>query len=318
MNYPPDSQSTCSIVENPPGDAFNLHNCAAYERWKDRKIADFQKFSSRFPLPLDDLTAPPAGQLSAIIKACASANMAIYELAAGAAGHSELKPALKAFSNALGLARMEDHRSADDGGIVAIEVTDRPKARGYIPYTPRRLSWHTDGYYNDPATPVRAFLLHCVRAAPSGGANQLLDPDFAYIALRDENPACIEALMHPQAMTIPANDEGGGKIRPARTGPVFMVDPHTGALHMRYTTRTRSIIWRDDKDTRMAVDFLSQLLDASNPYVLTLALQPGQGIICNNVLHNRASFENPGDSTARLLYRIRYFDPVSTPTTRKA
>jgi hypothetical protein len=40
-------------------------------------------------------------------------------------------------------------------------------------------------------------LLHCVRPAASGGVNRLLDPELAYIALRDAVPALVRALMQP-------------------------------------------------------------------------------------------------------------------------
>ena len=47
-------------------------------------------------------------------------------------------------------------------------------------------------------------LLHCTAAAETGGENGLLDHEIAYIRLRDKDPDHIEALMHPEAMTIPA------------------------------------------------------------------------------------------------------------------
>jgi hypothetical protein len=55
--------------------------------------------------------------------------------------------------------------------------------------------------------------------------------------------------MAPDAMTIPARTDEDGVARPAQSGPVFSVDVQ-GALHMRYTARTRSIAWKDDDATR--------------------------------------------------------------------
>ena len=46
--------------------------------------------------------------------------------------------------------------------------------------------------------------LHCISPARVGGENALMDPEIAYILLREENPDFIRALMHPQAMEIPA------------------------------------------------------------------------------------------------------------------
>jgi hypothetical protein len=156
-------------------------------------------------------------------------------------------------------------------------------------------------------------LLHCVRCAGLGGENGLLDHEIAYIRLRDENPDFIAALMHPQAMTIPANEEANGKLRAENTGPVFALDPHTGALTMRYTARKRNIRWREDAATQAAVCALERLL-SEDPLIMRVKLEPGDGVICNNVLHDRIGFEgNPPPETGRLLYRIRSFDRIREP-----
>jgi len=218
------------------------------------------------------------------------------------------------FAAAFGLDHCEHHRSADDDGVVALEVAQDPARTGYIPYTDRPLKWHTDGYYNAIGTPVRAFLLHCARDAAIGGESAVLDPEIAYIRLRDANPRHIAALMHHEAMTIPANVEPDGSVRPARTGPVFSVDPSDTTLHMRYTARGRNIVWRDDSDTRAAVDFLNRMLDGDEPLIHRLKLAPGQGILCNNVLHKRSGFSQGASAHhRRLLNRIRFHDRISRP-----
>ncbi len=115
----------------------------------------------------------------------------------------------------------------------------------------------------------------------------------------------MRALAAADAMTIPANAEDGSVMRPARTGPVFSTDG--GNLHMRYTARTRSIEWRPDEATRAAARFLQQLLDSGSPYVFTLRLAGGQGMVCNNVLHDRSAFDDaPAPAPGRLVYRARY------------
>ena len=183
--------------------------------------------------------------------------------------------------------------------------------RGYIPYSNRRLLWHTDGYYNPPERRVRAFVLHCVSPAASGGENALLDPEIAYLLLRDANPEHIRALMQPDAMTIPANTEEGGEGRPAQTGPVFSIDPATDCLHMRYTARTRSIEWKADAATQSAVQALERLLADDSPYVFRYRLAAGEGLLCNNVLHNRTGFADAADKgVSRLIYRARYHDRI--------
>jgi hypothetical protein len=148
-----------------------------------------------------------------------------------------------------------------------------------------------------------------VRPAAAGGGNRLLDPEIAYILLRDADPRYVEALSAPDAMTIPANEEDAATPRPAQTGPVFASDG--GALHMRYTARTRSIEWRADEATQAAVRFLKKILDSDSPYVFTLQLAGGQGLVCNNVLHDRSAFTDySAPAPGRLVYRARYSDRI--------
>jgi hypothetical protein len=188
-------------------------------------------------------------------------------------------------------------------------VAPEKSARGYIPYSDRPLLWHTDGYYNAPEQRIRAFILHCVRPAAAGGENRVLDPEIAYILLRDADPRYVEALSAPDAMTIPANEEDAAVARPAQAGPVFSSDGD--ALHMRYTARTRSIEWRADEATQAAVRFLKGILDSGSPYVFTLRLAGGQGLVCNNVLHDRSAFTNDAaPAPGRLVYRARYTDRI--------
>ncbi len=113
--------------------------------------------------------------------------------------------------------------------------------------------------------------------------------------------------MHPEAMTIPDNVESGKVIRKAQTGPVLMLRPD-GRLHMRFSARKRNIIWRNTRDTQAAVEKINQLL-ADEEKVFKVALRAGQGIICNNVLHNRTGFTD-SETQKRLMYRARYYDAV--------
>ena len=115
--------------------------------------------------------------------------------------------------------------------------------------------------------------------------------------------------MHPQAMTIPDNVEAGKVIRAAQSGPVFTIKPD-GRLHMRFSARKRHIIWRDTPETLAAVEMMSRMM-ADDKNVFKLALKAGQGIICNNVLHNRSAFTD-SDEQKRLMYRARYFEAVES------
>ena len=181
----------------------------------------------------------------------------------------------------------------------------------YIPYTNKPLSWHTDGYYNAPEKQIYGWLLYCEQDAAEGGENQIMDPEIAYIRLRDHDPALIRALMAEDAFTIPANQEGGTEIRPDQSGPVFSMSPD-GTLHMRYSARKRNVIWKDDPKTLEAADFLSHLFSSDDAHIYTYRLRPGEGILSNNALHRRTGFrDDPERGKRRLIYRARYYDRVN-------
>ena len=239
---------------------------------------------------------------------CRVANMALY---ASATGSDPDKDIPRLLGRQLGLERLDANRLADDDGISPLAVAPAGARSEFIPYTERGIRWHTDGYYNSLDRQVRGLILHCVQRAASGGENRLMDHEIAYILLRDENPDYIRALMAPGAMTIPPRLEDGEVARAAQPGPVFSVHPD-GHLHMRYTARTVSIEWHDDPATKGAVAALERLLaDASSPYVFRGRLEPGMGLVCNNVLHDRAAFRDTA-TRKRLLYRARYYERVAT------
>lgn len=297
-------------MENP----FDLNNGTAYRYWRDSKLSNYPARVSDIFVEIGDLTRPTEAERADILRLCRRANMAIYAIRPDHQDEQSVRRELPVFTGVFGLSHLESHRSAAKDGIVTLEVTGDEDRRGYIPYTNKPLTWHTDGYYNAPENCIRAFLLHCFRNAEDGGENYFLDPEIAYIRLREENPDFIAALMHPDAMTIPENREASGKVRPVSRGPVFSIDPVMLCLHMRYSARSRNILWREDRETQAAVRFLSQLLAGNEPLLLQHKFAPGQGLICNNVLHNRSGFDDDGASeqaSNRLLFRMRYQDRIA-------
>lgn len=183
----------------------------------------------------------------------------------------------------------------------------RQSGRDYIPYTDRALGWHTDGYYNPPEAAVRAWMLFCVRPAISGGENALLDPELAYLWLRDRDPALIKALMDSRAFSIPANRSTGQETRPRTRGPVFAL--RDGQLLMRYSARARNIEWHPAAETARAA--LSELFSSGSDFILRHKLSAGEGYITRNVLHTRTAFtDSAGVGGGRLVLRVRYRDAL--------
>lgn len=293
------------------GAAFDLPDPGAYRRWREAKLARAPRAWQDLVVDVADPRRLSAAERQGLLQRCADTNMAIYR----SARTEPDKGIITAVARQLGLSRLDGNWLADEDGITPIAV-DRSRAdrQAFIPYTDRPIQWHTDGYYQPPSRPVRAMLLHCVRSAAHGGCNTLMDHEMAYVALRDANPDWVRALMAPDAMTIPAREDGDGVARAQQCGPVFSIDACDGSLHMRYTARTRSIVWKDDAATRLAVAFLRELLQTDAANVLRVRLEPGMGLVCNNVLHARSAFaDHPAHP--RLLYRARYLDRIAPPAT---
>ena len=279
----------------------------SYRLWRDWKL-DNQPASARDlvvevedPLALSDAER---GALLARLRVC---NMAVHACRRPV---PDTEAAVRAIAARFGLKQLDAHLCAEDDGITPLSVAEGGGRQRYIPYTDRPINWHTDGYYNDPRHRVRVFMLHCARPAEEGGGNALMDPEIAYIRLRDENPDFIAALQRPDAMTIPANQENGVEIRAASTGPVFFVDAADGSLGMRYTARGISIEWLDDPVVRAAVEALRRIMEAGPPDVLSLRLAAGEGVLANNALHKRDGFTDADANKGRLVYRARFYDRI--------
>jgi hypothetical protein len=284
-----------------------LDNEAAYKAWRAQKLENYPNNISDLIVEVNDPRQLTESEHSAILARCQAANMAIYA--------SPLKTEDKEIPRKLGeqfnLTQLDNNMCADEDAITSLTVAaaEDGKRQTYIPYTDRPIHWHTDGYYNPLDKQIYGLLLHCVRSAKAGGENALMDHEIAYILLRDENPDYIHALMQPDVMCIPPNVIKGEEIRPTRCGPVFSLDS-VGNLHMRYTKRIRSINWKNDSITQAAVQFLAKTLDSDSHYIFRATLQAGQGLISNNVLHDRSKFTD-SENEPRLLYRARYYQRIA-------
>jgi len=285
---------------------YLLNEAHAYQAWRDQKLNNYPQAIEQLVTPIDNHTKLTDLERKSLLEMCSKANLVIYKTAANPIEGKHLVSALAA---QLGLKKLDANLCADEDKISVIQDKGANQAN-YIPYTNKPLNWHTDGYYNSPQQRIRAFLMHCVRPAASGGENSYLDPEIAYILLRDENPNYIEALMDTTVMTIPANEEAGKKIRAAQTGPVFLIDEISQSLYMRYTARQLNIIWKNNKTVQHALAFLHEILQG-NPYLFHYRLSAGEGVVCNNILHNRSAFENSSsDDEKRMLYRARFYNRI--------
>lgn len=286
---------------------FDLNNDAAYQQWREQKLNNYPTNIEQLIVEIKDPFELNHSEKQAMQTCIDKTNMVIF---AGPSGENADKDIPLKLGEQFGLNHLDNNTGADNDGITSLEVKPDSWHKHYIPYTNHQIHWHTDGYYNELSEQIYALQLHCVRPAEEGGENALMDHEMAYILLRDQNPDFIKAFMQENVMTIPENRQNDEIVRPDRSGPVFMATPN-GQLHMRYTARKRNIIWSQDNLTQQALVALNDILNSDSDYIYRGTLQSGQGLISNNVLHDRSGF-NDNNKQPRLLYRLRYFDRIKS------
>ena len=254
------------------------------------------------PVRLRDPARLSAAEISALASRLHAAGAVCYGMDRIPEPHDIL-----ALGEQLGLKHLDHHQCAEPDGVARLTAREDTAGR-FIPYTRHRLRWHTDGYYQPDGQRIRSFVLHCIQPALEGGINRLLDPRLLYVALRDEDPDLVRALIHPRAFTVPAHVEGGRERRAEFSGPVFSADGEH--LYMRYTERAIHIRWHPETETaRIRIrELLETLPQAGRP----LRLDAGCGLIAHNVLHCRSAYTDSADHP-RLLYRTRYTDRAHRP-----
>ena len=290
---------------------FDLENKKAYELWRDQKLDGYPIKIRSLIVEVSDLQNPSDAEITALKKNISKTNMALYKTSVSKSEDIQsTKRALSSMGLLLGLKTRDANLCADKDDYSLLTESKVAVRNRYIPYTNKPMNWHTDGYYNSEDLKIKGMGLHCISPAALGGENAFMDPEIVYILMRDKNPDYIRALMHPKAMEIPANNFGDKNLRQLQSGPVFSLFGDEATLHMRYTSRKRSIKWRQDDMTTAAVNFLSDLLKSDSPYIFRHRMAAGEGLMCNNVLHNRSGFFD--DKTKkRLFLRARYFDRIT-------
>ena len=288
------------MVDSP----FDPDNFEGFKRWRDVKLSNFPPSIDKIIVEIKNPLLLTKSEKNDILVICKKSNHVIYH------STSVIKPEdVRVLGEQLGLSRIDHNPFSDDAVSIITDKTktEIPKAGEYIPYTSSPIQWHTDGYYNPWDRQIRGFILHCRQDASVGGENEILDNEIVYLFLRDKNPELIRALMKPDVMTIPVNDDADVTDRPESRGPVFSI-MRDGSLHMRYTARKKNVIWSSDPDIQEAKKELEGFLSSKTPFHFFGKLNPGQGIITNNSLHRRNGFTDSGEN--RVMFRARYYDKV--------
>ena len=322
-------------MESHSNSPFNFDNDKAYQFWRNVKLTNAKTrdnvsiinikktpphFLALFSENKTDTQYSDIFPVDEILTECKYNNYCIYKLEdKNYLDSKTTKQLIHKLAQSCGISKLDNNICADEDSLTSIYNKKTNDKREYIPYTNKKLSWHTDGYYNSRNKTIYSMLLHCYEDADTGGESSFIDHEIIYILLRDKNPNWIKALSNQNTMTIPANILNDEEIRAEQSGPVFSISP-TGRLHMRYSARTKNISWREDKDTQAAMSYIKELLDdnsasASTKFVVKHKLKAGEGIITRNVLHSREAFKDHDTaSKQRLLFRGRFYDELPEST----
>ncbi len=288
---------------------LNLNDAKSFKRWADAKRKAYELRNNKDFQVIIDINADghiPTDALSTIREQVERYNFALYKMTGDVDDHLR---SFTAIGEQVGLKALDKNLCASDDKITKLTVVDHHRGHSYIPYSNKAIGWHTDGYYNPMHQRVLGLVLHCEQPAAEGGVSDILDHDMVYIHLRETNPDFIKALSEPDVMCIPENIENGIQIRPQTCSAVFLQEEnHT--LSMRFSRRKHNIIWAEDSLTQEALSCLNDFLDYDSPYHINYRLKPGEGVICNNVLHTRSAFTDDAEHK-RVYYRARYYNQIN-------
>jgi alpha-ketoglutarate-dependent taurine dioxygenase len=277
-----------------------------YQFWRDEKLANATTNIENCLIEINNPKQLTQAEKNQITKLCSFNNFALFAIPE----QHDYSSSIVNFNQQFGLNSFDNHLYAKDRGMAHITQSDKKDQAEFIPYTNQTIGWHTDGYYNAVENRIRAFSLFCISPAQSGGENQWLDHQMAYLLLREENPDVAKALTHPQAMSIPKHIVNGKVRRETSVGPIFFVDDKTQQLYMRYTQRKKNIKFHNSQEIKQAVAILDKCLASNTPYHFKHTMNANQGLICNNILHKRSAFIDNKDKP-RLMLRGRYFNNIN-------
>ena len=255
------------------------------------------------PLNIDDLivkiqdinhaTLAEISNIKDIIKRF---NCCIYQSRVGLNAQADLMN----FAQSIGM-ETYDTNNIHNSPISLIMSLETKNALNYIPYTNKKLNWHTDGYYDEK--PIFSWLLHCEEPAYSGGENYLLDHELAireYIIKYDN----LESLSSLDAFTIPGNTHAN---RGETKGYICNNDNEYKKFHMKFSMREKNM--KLNEQSKTAIMRMKKIIkEDCKKYCLTYKLSKNEGIVSNNILHGRNSFED--GKAMRKLYRIRSYERI--------
>ena len=280
---------------------FDLDSNNDYQQWRDEKLKAYPRNVGDLVVELADMTSISAAEKGKIMDLVERANMCVYS-----SGSADLSmDSLVKLGAQLGVTQTDKstrHTNSD-------ELTASGILNQAIPFTTRHVRWHTDATYYGSDKTIQALFLLCKRPAVSGGSNKVLDHEILYIMLRDRAPDALKTLMRNDCFKY--KNPKTGEISQQLGGKVFWTNAE-GYLNHRFSFRKMDMAWSEDSEIIAARDMLESLLLEESEFVIEGRLEPGLGLISNNVVHTREKLvDSEDDASRRLLYRARFYDRVN-------
>jgi hypothetical protein len=280
---------------------FDLGTQDDYLKWRDEKLAAYPRNVGGLVVELGDMTAITPTEKGKILETVELANMCVYT-----AGSAALEMnSMLALGQQLGVTHTDKSRRHSQSD----ELTDSGILNQAIPFSTRHCNWHTDATYYGSDQTIQALFLLCKRPAVEGGSNKVLDHEVLYIQLRDKDPGALEVLMNRDCFNY--RNPATGEIDIHRGGKVFWTNAD-GQLCHRFSFRKTDMAWSEESDVDAARKALESLISGESEYVIEGRLEPGMGLVSNNVLHTREKLVDSDDAAnKRLLFRARFYDRVN-------
>lgn len=280
---------------------FDLNSDQDYQQWREEKLEAYPRELADLVVELGDMTAITKAEKTRIMERVELANMCVYS-----AGTADLcMDSLLKLGAQIGVSQTDKstrHTNSD-------ELTASGILNNAIPFTTRHVRWHTDATYYGSDKTIQALFLLCKRSAVEGGSNKVLDHELLYILLRDKAPYALKILMLNDCFKH--KNPKTGEISQHLGGKVFWTNAD-GHLNHRFSFRKMDMSWSEDSDVIAARDILESLLLNESEYVIEGRLEPGLGLISNNVVHTREKLvDSDDDENKRLLFRTRFYDRVN-------
>jgi hypothetical protein len=267
-----------------------------FKQWALEKEDNIPLNINDLIVKIHDINHATLAEISNIKDIIKRFNYCIYQSKVGLNAQADLMN----FAQSIGM-ETYDTNNIHNSPISLIMSLETKNALNYIPYTNKKLNWHTDGYYDEK--PIFSWLLHCEEPAYSGGENYLLDHELAireYIIKYDN----LESLSSLDAFTIPGNTHAN---RGETKGYICDNDNEYKKFHMKFSMREKNM--KLNEQSKTAIMRMKKIIkEDCKKYCLTYKLSKNEGIVSNNILHGRNSFED--GKAMRKLYRIRSYERI--------